>query len=338
LYPLGTSTGVRILLDGQTYDQTVSGVFSKSGSIRLAQKWAGVTFALKGVMHELRVYKDALTWADLNGQVIFSSGCPSTCSTCPYDHLCLCNGAMTTTLRDCSTCSGASCTSCTAPCLRSSGASMSTYSTICAGGCQVCSVSTSTCDPCIASAVPDTSISPSTVCVCAAGATSSGSGSSLVCSFCLPECLTCSDATSCQTCPTVNHVLTAGRCTCKASYYASGAACNSCPNWCASCTGAADANCSACKDPDASQVVPGTGACSCIAGKYLQASGSCATCPQDCSICDNSQRCTQCSSANASVDLAGRCVCDDGYYYLVAPSPALSALKTARHVTLRLPV
>jgi proprotein convertase subtilisin/kexin type 5 len=224
-------------MDGTTYVQTVSGVFSKSGSLRLAQNWAGVKYAFAGVMHELRVYKDALTWTDLNNQVTFSTGCPSGCSTCPYDHLCLCSGALTTTLRDCSTCSGTSCSSCTAPCLRSSGASMTTYSTTCVGGCQVCSVSTSTCDTCVASTVPDTATCPSTSCVCPAGANSSGSGSSLVCSLCLPECLTCSDATSCDSCPTTNHELIAGRCTFQATFYADGATCKVCPDWCASCTG-----------------------------------------------------------------------------------------------------
>jgi proprotein convertase subtilisin/kexin type 5 len=303
------------MLNNQTYEETVGGVFSKSGTLRLGQPWTNVNIAFKGVMHELRVYKDSLTLADLNNQVTFSTGCPSTCSTCPYDHLCLCPGALTTTLRNCSSCTGANCSSCTAPCLRSSGASMTTYSTTCVGGCQVCSVSTSTCDTCVASTVPDTATSPSTSCVCPAGATSSGSGSSLACFFCLPECLICSDASSCDTCPTVNHQLIAGRCTCKASYYAVGATCNVCPNWCASCTGPAVAYCSACKDSDASQAVPGTGSCSCSAGKYLQASGTCATCPQDCSECDNSQKCTQCSSSNASINSAGRCVCEDGYYY-----------------------
>lgn len=163
----GTNTIVRFFTADVEYQKTISGTFAaNSGTLRIGVE-AGATQNYIGFIHKLRVYK-AFMRSDLTDIVNFTS-CPG-CSSCPYYHLCLCPAAYPTTKRDCSTCSGSACPSCTAPCMRTSGTTISPQAYDCSGGCDICMTSsTSGCGTCFQGTKPDTSQSPPLICVCLSG-------------------------------------------------------------------------------------------------------------------------------------------------------------------------
>lgn len=324
----GSNTIVRVFSDSSQSEVTISGTFaSNAGRVRLGLDTIS-SHPFLGFMHEVRVYKAFMSRADLTNEAIFSVGCPG-CSSCPYDHLCLCSPAFINSLRDCSifygtdtttssTCNQinesspgyASCTSCNSQDYLDTAKGLCLA---CPDSCNTCTSATN-CQACKSSKAT----LKSGLCVCNSGYFWESASST--CSGCGVNCTTCDSANSCLTCKDTNASPVIGVCQCNAGFVDAGSAsvlCVACPDGtyysdrdclpcfedCLTCPGFP--GCTFCKDPRA--YLKSGGICECTVGTYKD-SWECHNCAINCHECNDAISCDVCESPNAEF-LVSSCVC-----------------------------
>ncbi|KAL4487833.1 hypothetical protein ABPG73_005093 [Tetrahymena malaccensis] len=137
------------------------------------------------------------------------------------------------------------------------------------------------------------------------------------CSNCLGgteyDCLECSSKT--RTLIQIQQSQLKFTCFCNQGYFDSGADdCQICSPLCMTCIQSANI-CLKCYPEELSKRILVNNLCVCKVGYKENQNGVCVQCPYDCSMCDSSGNCIQCSNSQRALNpLTKRCPCKEGYY------------------------
>lgn len=132
-----------------------------------------------------------------------------------------------------------------------------------------------------------------------------------ICTTCSSGCASCTSLTTCSQCVVSATNNNDGSCNCPAGFYFAVTPirfCTQCPQYCSTCTAATA--CTGCK----TNFTLLNGACTCPAGRFINANGQCVACVNGCQACNSSTSCTLCNTPLLLQEVSCVTRCGPGYY------------------------